>query len=1338
MQRRWHKRAARAGIVTAAILGGLVLVVFLLLRTGPGHGVIAWAIEELSGGDVVVSGLYGALPGEVHADSVELRDERGLWLKLENVDLDWRPFALLGDHIDVASASAGRVVIMRKPEPSGDDEPSDLHIDVAQFRIARIEFAEAAFGHAAALTASGALHYASLKDAAADIAARRLDAYGVYRLKGRIRDGAITGTATIAEKGDGIAGGLVGLTTLGPVSLDARAAMAGNDNVVDFTLHAGELQASGHGTVAMGERRAGIEFSGSAPAMHPSPDMAWAALSFSGSLEGSFDRPLVAATLYADQLKMRAFSAGRVEATAHGSSGDAEMTGIAENFRLTGAPPDAFAAAPVRFSARADLSTANRPVSFALEHPLLQVRGRAATRGVVSAAATMQVNAFQPFAAAAGIRFGGSGRFTINVLKAEARTAILVDGRIDAAGDTALARLIGRGATLALRTSLNGSRLASAQGRLKGAAVTANLAGLTENGALAYRWDIAVSDVSRVAPTLTGAIVLQGSLTGTPRDATVTGTGQGVLGTRAFAKERIGIAFSAEGLPDLKGGEFHLDGRFAGAPLAASGRFVRDRTRAFDVTLERANWKSLNAQGTLTAPPNGAARGKFSVRAGNLADLEPLIGTRIEGALAADVTFTDRHGQTLAQVRGTASNLAAGTARVARLDIGGDVADALGKPTLGLTLTAAQWNAAGATGSANATVRGPLDNIAVTLNADAATTGGERVALSATASADTHKRAVVFSALQATWHERTLRLTAPATVDYANGIGIERLRAALGSATIELAGRLTPTLAATVSVSGVTPDLVPPDWLKPGTLEGTFSGTAKLTGTLSAPEGTFELAGSGVRLAGTSEHSMPATVLDAHGTLHADSVALDATLTGGSSLRLAVRGEVPLSSGRAMNLRANGTADLGLTGAFLAAHGQTASGKVTLDTTIGGTFAAPHANGTMRLAGGEFRDYRHGVRLREIEAQASADGNVIRVSRFTARAGDGSISGSGTIDLAHDEIPVDFRFAARDARPIASDRVSATLNGELKLTGLLREHMTVSGEVRIAEGQINIPEKFPPTVAVLNVQRRGVSGPPPPVPSVVTLDVTVSAENRIFVRGRGLDAEMSGRLKIAGTAGDPEVIGALDMRRGTFAIAGTTLEIKSGKVSFDGASLRRSLDPTLDFVAETNSGGVTATLKITGYASAPKIELSSSPQLPQDEIFAHLMFQQSVKQLSPLQLAQIAEAMVSLTGAGSGFNPVAAVRRSLGLDRLAVGSTQTSSGESSTTVEAGKYVSHNIYVGARQDFSGGTHAIVQVDITHNLKAQAQVSTGARPATPAPGTPAVDNGDSVGLSYQFEY
>jgi len=336
-------------------------------------------------------------------------------------------------------------------------------------------------------------------------------------------------------------------------------------------------------------------------------------------------------------------------------------------------------------------------------------------------------------------------------------------------------------------------------------------------------------------------------------------------------------------------------------------------------------------------------------------------------------------------------------------------------------------------------------------------------------------------------------------------------------------------------------------------------------------------------------------------------------------------------------------------------------------------------------------------------------------------------------------MPVDLTLQTDKARPVAGDLCTATLSGTLKLTGQLRNQTTLSGKIEVPAAEINLPRNFPPEVAVLNVRRRGQPPPPPPAPQSRTmLDVDVRATGPIFVRGHGMDADMGGAIHVGGTINDPIMRGDFRMNRGSYSIAGQVLDFTAGRVIFDGTGVRGRLDPGLDFQAQTVSAGVTATLGIGGYASAPKITLSSTPPLAQDEVIAHLLFQQSVKQLTPLQLASIAQAVAEIGGIGGGFSPLGLVRRNLGLDRLSVSSASTGVvGQSQTQVEAGRYVMRNVYVGVKQNLSGGTQTQVQVDITRRLKAQATLATGNNPAT-LQGNSLQSNESSIGLSYQFEY
>ncbi|HEY1876834.1 MAG TPA: translocation/assembly module TamB domain-containing protein, partial [Rhizomicrobium sp.] len=424
----------------------------------------------------------------------------------------------------------------------------------------------------------------------------------------------------------------------------------------------------------------------------------------------------------------------------------------------------------------------------------------------------------------------------------------------------------------------------------------------------------------------------------------------------------------------------------------------------------------------------------------------------------------------------------------------------------------------------------------------------------------------------------------------------------------------------------------------------------------------------------------------------------------------------------------------------LAITGRRARGTLTLDGDLTGTLSAPRISGRASLAGGEFQDYAQSLRINDIAANIVSDGTRLSLEKFTAKAGQGDLTASGSIDLLAKDMPIDMRVEANAAKPIASDLITASFSGAVTVTGHVQTSVTVGGNLEVTSGTINLPENFPPEVAVLNVRRHGQPPPPPPPRhDRILFAMTIQTAGPVFVRGQGVDATMTGSIQVSGNASAPVIAGEFKMDRGTYTFAGQNLDFTSGSVRFDGTSLRNRLDPALNFIAQTVSGGVTATLTVTGYASEPKIVLSSTPQLPQDEVIARILFQQNVSQLTPLQLASIAQGAAAMGGIAKGFNPLSAVRRTLGLDRLAIGSASggATGTQSQTTVEAGRYVTRNVFVGVKQNIAGGTQTQVQVDITRQLKAQATLSTSASAVTPQ-GNSLQDNGSSVGLSYQFEY
>jgi len=352
---------------------------------------------------------------------------------------------------------------------------------------------------------------------------------------------------------------------------------------------------------------------------------------------------------------------------------------------------------------------------------------------------------------------------------------------------------------------------------------------------------------------------------------------------------------------------------------------------------------------------------------------------------------------------------------------------------------------------------------------------------------------------------------------------------------------------------------------------------------------------------------------------------------------------------------------------------------------------------------------------------------------------------TGKVGVLQAGVPVDLYIKADNAQPLVSKLVTASLNADLHVSGTARARLDVAGSVHLNRTLIGVPNSLPPDVVVLDVRRRGKPAPAARERQlVIGLDVAVAAPQEFLVQGRGLDAEMGGDLHVGGTVDTPVVSGSLALLRGNFSLSNNKLNFSpESRVSFNGAGLKNTIDPTLDFKAEATVADATVTLRITGLADAPKFEFTSSPPLPQDEIMARLLFGQNAAALSAFQLAQIGVTLASLSGVGGdgGLNPLVKIQRSLGLDRLTVGpgaTTNTASGPENTgaSIAAGRYISKRVYIEAKQTTLGTSQLETDVDLTKHLKLQTRLGNGT--ASVQGTTPENDPGSSVGLVYQFEY
>ena len=289
----------------------------------------------------------------------------------------------------------------------------------------------------------------------------------------------------------------------------------------------------------------------------------------------------------------------------------------------------------------------------------------------------------------------------------------------------------------------------------------------------------------------------------------------------------------------------------------------------------------------------------------------------------------------------------------------------------------------------------------------------------------------------------------------------------------------------------------------------------------------------------------------------------------------------------------------------------------------------------------------------------------------------------------------------------------------LNLSGPLLQKPRIDGRITVIGMDIAVPERFDsvaspipgtrhlnptPTAKARLAQMAKAKGPGAGAPLIdATLSLTISAANRIFLRGRGIYAEFGGDLHVSGSARDPQVTGGFDLLRGSLALLSARFDFTRGNVRFHGGVM-----PDLDLVAETTATGVTARISVTGPAAQPTFAISSSPSLPEDEILSRVLFQKSSGSLSPFQALELANAVATLSGQADVFE---GLRKSLGVDSLDISSSATTgSPVVSATHAINDRLSVGVTTGARPQDNGVS---VYFDVTRHIRAKGRRRRGRR-------------------------
>jgi autotransporter translocation and assembly factor TamB len=895
-----------------------------------------------------------------------------------------------------------------------------------------------------------------------------------------------------------------------------------------------------------------------------------------------------------------------------------------------------------------------------------------------------------------------------------------------------LAAIVGRKAEGAIKgtadiTSAEGAISAriAAKGALRGQAITLAANVVSKDGAVSLP-DLKL-DVG--ANTLTGALVLDGQmqpsgsvrfdLPDLPLLAAMAGqTAEGAL----------------TGTADIQTDAGRID-----ATIAATGTI---RRQSIDIAL-----KAVSDNGAISLPTvkltvgantlTGALAldqtfmpsGKLDFDFPDIALLAAVAGIDAEGALKGTADITANAGSLAGRVTASGAKLRAGALDIVKPSVDLDIAD----------LAAGQIS-----GRVTADRLASGNNVLTKLALDLDRTGNETaidlkgiydgapLAARATIAQENEGLRVALASFSASPKKIAVKLARPTEIIIRDGsVTIPELAIAAGSGTILVKGTAGQRLDLTARVTALPASLA--NAVSAGLdATGTISGSLTAKGTAAAPSVTFDARWQNAATAQTRAAGLAALSITSRGQLAGSQLSIETRADGANGLSLTADGTVRIDGNQALAIKVRGRLPFAAFAGQLAAAGVDLKGDAAFDLTVSGSAANPAINGRVTTSAATLTAIRQNLTVNNLAARIDLDGRQARIANLSGRlSGGGTVSVTGTVGIAAASgFPADLKIVLADAVYTDGKIVAAKVTGDLGLTGSLLRGPVLNGRIRVARADITIPEKLPGTLAQLKVkhknapadvlvqskairkEQRAANGDKA---GGIALDLRIAAPRRIFVRGRGLDAELGGEVTVTGTSNAPAVAGAFRMLRGRLSIIGRRLDFTSGAISFGGDMM-----PTLDLVASSTVNATTINVTVSGPASNPAVAFTSNPGLPQDEVLALLIFGRSSAALSPVQIAQLADAVATLAGGQSNslFNKL---RQGLGVDDLDIGTDENGK----SNVSAGKYLNKRTYLQLQQGVEdGSSKAVINLDIGKGVKLRGEAGT--------------DGSGAAGIFFEKEY